>query len=146
MLQDAGFYTLSLRMPGHGTVPAGLARATWRDWSAAVRIGVRHVRQRIGPDRPLVLVGYSNGGALVSLYALEVAERSKPAPARSTRADVADDRRDAAMRCSRRVISLFSGVPYFNRSAWTSVLPEYNPFKYNSFPANAGYQSHLLTR
>ena len=27
------------------------------------------------------------------------------------------------------VISLFSGVPYFNRAAWTSVQPEYNPFK-----------------
>jgi hypothetical protein len=26
------------------------------------------------------------------------------------------------------------------------VLPEYNPFKYNSFPANGGYQSHLVTR
>src|SRR4029453_7158772 len=27
-----------------------------------------------------------------------------------------------------------------------SVQPEYNPFKYNSFPANGGYQSHLVTR
>jgi len=44
------------------------------------------------------------------------------------------------------VVSLFSGLPWFNRGAWTSIQPEYNPFKYNSFPANAGYQSFLLTR
>ena len=26
------------------------------------------------------------------------------------------------------------------------MQPEYNPFKYNSFPANGGYQSHVVTR
>ena len=144
VLQDAGFYTLSLRMPGHGSVPGGLARASWRDWAAAVRIGARHVRQRIGANRPLVLVGYSNGGALVSLYALEALnDRSLPQPDRLVLMSPMIGVTPYAMLS--RAISLFSGVPYFNRSAWTSVLPEYNPFKYNSFPANAGYQSHLLT-
>ena len=45
-------------MPGRlGTVPAALTAAVWEDWLAAVRVGVRHVRERIGPDKPLVLVG-----------------------------------------------------------------------------------------
>ena len=30
-----GFYALALRMPGHGTVPAGLEKADWGDWAAA---------------------------------------------------------------------------------------------------------------
>jgi alpha-beta hydrolase superfamily lysophospholipase len=43
-----GFYALCLRMPGHGTVPGALTEAHWEDWRAAARVGVRHVRRRIG--------------------------------------------------------------------------------------------------
>jgi alpha-beta hydrolase superfamily lysophospholipase len=145
VLHEAGFYVLALRMPGHGTVPAGLARTDWRDWTAAVRMGVRHVRQRVGSDRPLVLVGYSNGGALVAHYTLEALNnRSLPRPDRLVLLSPMFGVTPFAVLSP--VISLFSGVPYFNRAAWTSVQPEYNPFKYNSFPANGGYQSHLVTR
>ncbi len=70
-------------MQGHGTVPGGLTNTTWEDWSAAVRMGARHVRDQIGADRPLVLVGYSNGGALVTKYALDALEdASLPSPAK----------------------------------------------------------------
>jgi alpha-beta hydrolase superfamily lysophospholipase len=34
--------------------------------------------------------------------------------------------------------------PAFVKAAWLSILPEYNPFKYNSFPVNAGRQSFRL--
>ena len=74
-LKASGYYGVALRMPGHGTVPAGLTTAVWKDWLATVRVGVQHVRERIGPDKPLVLVGYSNGGALVLKYALDQVER-----------------------------------------------------------------------
>ena len=145
ILQDAGFYALALRMPGHGTVPAGLARAEWHDWAAAVRMGVRHVRQRIGEGRPLLIVGYSNGGALAVLYTLDaLADPSLPRPDRLVL--VSPMIGVSPLAVLSPVISLFAGVPYFNRAAWTSVQPEYNPFKYNSFPANGGYQSHLVTR
>ena len=69
-----GIYSLALRMPGHGTVPSGLVAATWQDWLAAVRMGVRHVRGRIPEGAPLILVGYSNGGALALKYTLEAIE------------------------------------------------------------------------
>jgi len=145
VLQDAGFYALALRLPGHGTVPSGLAQADWHDWTAAVRMGARHVRQRIGEGRPLVIVGYSNGGALAVLYTLEALERpSLPRPDRLVLLSPMIGVSPLAVLSP--VISLFSGLPYFNRAAWTSVQPEYNPFKYNSFPANGGYQSHLVTR
>ena len=35
-------------------------------------------------------------------------------------------------------VSLLGVVPYFEKANWLDVLPEYNPFKYNSFAANAG--------
>jgi alpha-beta hydrolase superfamily lysophospholipase len=144
VLQESGVYSLALRMPGHGTVPAGLARADWHDWAAAVRMGVRQVRQRIGAGQPLILVGYSNGGALVVRYTLDaLADRSLPRPDRLVLLSPMIGVTPFAVLSP--IISLFSGVPYFNRAAWTSVLPEYNPFKYNSFPANGGYQSHLVT-
>ncbi len=40
-------------------------------------MGARHVRDQIGADRPLVLVGYSNGGALVTKYALDALEEPR---------------------------------------------------------------------
>jgi alpha-beta hydrolase superfamily lysophospholipase len=36
-------------------------------------------------------------------------------------------------------------LPAFAGAAWLSVLPEFNPFKFNSFPVNAARQSHQLT-
>jgi len=35
--------------------------------------------------------------------------------------------------------------PAFARATWLSVLPEFNPFKYNSFPINGARQSYRLT-
>jgi alpha-beta hydrolase superfamily lysophospholipase len=143
-LRAGGYYGLALRMPGHGTVPAGLTTAVWEDWLAAVRLGVRHVRSRIGPDKPLVLVGYSNGGALVLKYALDGVERGERAlPARlvliSPMIGVAPSAPLA------RVISLLGPIPYFEKARWLDVMPEYNPFKYNSFPANGAVQTWRLT-
>jgi alpha-beta hydrolase superfamily lysophospholipase len=36
-------------------------------------------------------------------------------------------------------------LPAFAGAAWLDLLPEFNPFKYNSFPVNAARQSHQLT-
>lgn len=35
--------------------------------------------------------------------------------------------------------------PAFAKAAWLGIVPEFNPFKYNSFPVNAARQSYLLT-
>jgi alpha-beta hydrolase superfamily lysophospholipase len=37
-------------------------------------------------------------------------------------------------------------LPRFAKAAWLSVVPEFNPFKYNSFPINGARQSSLLSR
>ena len=142
--ESRGYYALGLRMPGHGTIPSGLVNAEWQDWAAAVRVGVRHVRARIGASKPLLLVGYSNGGALVVQYTLAALE------------DDTLPRPDGLLLLSPMLgvtpfarlswmMSLLAPIPYFEKSAWLDVLPEYNPFKYNSFPVNAGKQTYELT-
>jgi hypothetical protein len=68
---EEGFYVLGLRLPGHGTIPGALTQVDWKDWAAASRIAGGHVRERIGPGKPFVIAGYSNGGALAVKYALD---------------------------------------------------------------------------
>ena len=143
-LKARGYYGLALRMPGHGTVPAGLTTVVWEDWLAAVRVGVRHVRERIGPDKPLLLVGYSNGGALVLKHTLDALEQGDGP--RNTRLVLISPMIGVPkFAWLARVISFLGPVPYFEKARWLDVFPEYNPFKYNSFPANAGLQSWRLS-
>ena len=144
VLADGGFHALSLRMPGHGTVPAALTQSVAEDWMAAVRMGARHLRRTIGPDRPLVLVGYSNGGALVLRYALEAAADSTlPAPARIVL--ISPMIGVSPMARLARAISALGPLPFFEKARWLDVVPEYNPFKFNSFPANAARQSYRVS-
>ncbi|MEE8521726.1 MAG: alpha/beta hydrolase, partial [Gemmatimonadota bacterium] len=42
----------------------------------------------------------------------------------------------------QRVLSCLPGL---EKLAWTAILPEYDPYKYNSFPIQAGEQIHALT-
>ena len=143
-LRSRGYHVVALRVPGHGTVPAGLTDVTWEDWLAAVRVGARHVRTTIGPDKPLLLVGYSNGGALVLKYAFDVLEGSgDPQAARIVLlSPMIGVPRFAWLA---RVISALGPLPAFEKARWLDVYPEYNPFKYNSFAANAGLQTWRLT-
>jgi alpha-beta hydrolase superfamily lysophospholipase len=144
LYREAGFVVVAPRMPGHGTTPAGLAAAVWPEWRATTRLAVREARARAGPDAPLHLVGYSNGGALVTLHALEALE------------DPALGRPDRLVLISPMIgvtrFAAFAGIagwpavlPGFLRAAWFDLVPEFNPFKYNSFPVRAAVQSHRLT-
>ncbi len=138
-----GWIAIAPRMPGHGIVPAGLTDATWHDWLAATRLAVREARARVG-DRPIHLVGYSNGGALSVKYALDAIEDPRlPRPSQivlvSPMIGVTAFARFAGLA------GLPAWLPAFERAAWLDILPEFNPFKFNSFPVNAARQSHLLT-
>ena len=112
---------------------------------AAVRVGARRVRQQIGPDKPLVLVGYSNGGALAVKYALEALDRPQDPRATSL---VLISPMIGVTPAARLAwwISRLGFIPYFEKARWLDVIPEYNPFKYNSFPANAAFQTSSITR
>lgn len=143
VLRREGFYALCLRMPGHGTVPAALETVDWKDWLATFRLGVRHVRGRIGAGKPLVLVGYSNGGALAVKYSLDALTASD-----LPRADriILMSPMIGVTRLARlsRLLDVL-GALGVQKARWTDVVPEYNPFKYNSFPAHAARQTYELT-
>lgn len=142
--QQHGYLALAIRLPGHGTVPAALTSVEWKDWMAATRLAVREAKKRIPQGAPLHIVGFSNGGALAMKYALDALEDpALPAPDRliliSPMIGVSSYARYAGLA---GIPSIF---PAFARSAWLSILPEFNPFKYNSFPVKAARQSWLLT-
>ena len=138
------FYVLALRMPGHGTVPAGLTDVSWKDWMAVLKIGVRHVKQKAGSNHPFYMAGYSNGGALSLLYTLESLENNVLArPDRVFLFSPAIGITKFAIMA--QWLKLTAVVPYFEKSKWSSVSPEYDPFKYNSFPLNAAEQSRNLS-
>ena len=142
--RDRGFVAVAIRLPAHGTVPAALTEVEWRTWLAATRLAVREARRRAPGPAPLHIVGFSNGGSLALKYALDAIEDERLA------------RVDRLILISPMVgitrFARFAGLaglpamlPAFAKAAWLSVLPEFNPFKYNSFPVNGARQSYRLT-
>ena len=144
-LHTDGCHVLAPRMPGHGAVPGGLTDSSWQDWDAVVHLGVRHLRKRVGPGVPLTIVGYSNGGALAVKYALDVLE--DPALPRPDRLVLISPMIGVSPLASlARLVGALGVVPYFEKTKWLDVLPEYNPFKFNSFPTHATVQTAVFTR
>ena len=90
--REDGYVAVAIRLPGHGTVPGGLAAVEWEQWTAATRLAVREARRLAGPSVPLHVIGFSNGGALAMKYALEAARRQDAGAARQDRPDLTDDR------------------------------------------------------
>ena len=78
LYQQRGYVVVAIRMPGHGTVPAGLTDVEWEDWLAATHLAVREARRRVPAPLPLQIVGFSNGGALALKYTLETLDGSQP--------------------------------------------------------------------
>jgi alpha-beta hydrolase superfamily lysophospholipase len=144
LFHEQGLYVLNLRMPGHGTTPGELARISWQDWDAAVKLGAAAVNARLAPGQPFYILGYSNGGSLALKYTLDSLD-------------------DTALRIPDRLflISPMLGVSglarfgkiyywlgklkFFEKASWSETFPEYDPFKYNSFPMNGARQSQALT-
>ncbi|MDA2940825.1 alpha/beta hydrolase [Enterobacter cloacae] len=143
--QQRGFVAVVPRLPGHGTAPGALTNVDWEMWLAATRLAVREAIRLAGDNVPLHLVGYSNGGALAMKYTLDALE-------------------SPSLRKPQQLVLLspmigvtafarfagFAGLPAllpaFAKAAWLNIAPEYNPYKYNSFPVNAARQSWLLTK
>ena len=106
---------------------------------------MREARQRAAAPAPLHLVGYSNGGALAMKYALDAID------------DTTLARPDRIVLISPMIgitsFARFAGIagwpavfPAFAKAAWLDVTPEFNPFKYNSFPVNAARRSSQVAR
>jgi alpha-beta hydrolase superfamily lysophospholipase len=142
-LHQSGAWVVGLRLPGHGTAPAALLDVRWEEMAAAVRLAAGHLRDRIG-DRPLYIVGYSNGGALGVHYALSALEDpALPAVDRLVLISPAIGvSRMAALAVWQSRLGRLLGL---HKLEWNAILPEYDPFKYGSFAVNAGDQVYRLT-
>jgi alpha-beta hydrolase superfamily lysophospholipase len=143
-LNARGFHVVGLRMPGHGTAPSGLASVSWRDMAAAVAIGMQHLAARMG-DKPIHIVGYSTGAPLAVNYTLDAlaAEGTRVPASLILISPAVSLHRAAALAGFKRRLSY---VPGLGGLAWLQVLPEFDPYKYNSFPTNAAEQVHGITR
>jgi alpha-beta hydrolase superfamily lysophospholipase len=143
-VQD-GFVALAIRLPGHGTVPAGLSKVEWEQWMAATHLAVREARRLAPAPAPLHVIGFSNGGALAMKYALDALDdKALAQPGRIVL---------FAPMIGITSMARFAGVfgwpaffPRFDKAAWLGIVPEFNPFKYNSFPVNGARQSSLVAR
>lgn len=143
-LEQQGFLVIALRTPGHGTLPSGLLSARWPDWVAATRLAAQEVKRQLGDNPNFYLLGYSNGGTLALNYTLDaMQDKDLPKP------------KKIILLSPMIGISKFAGLskpleiighlPLLSSNRWLNQSPEYNPFKYNSFPVNAAWQAHRFS-
>jgi alpha-beta hydrolase superfamily lysophospholipase len=142
-LNGAGAQVLGLRLPGHGTAPSGLVEVHWQDMAAAINLALRHLRDKLG-DRPIYIVGYSNGGALAVHHALESLNDSSLIQPNGLIliSPAIGVTKLAALAVWQARLGHLLGL---DKLAWNDVLPEYDPYKYGSFAVNAGDQSYRLS-
>ena len=143
-LRDQGYWVVGMRMPGHGTAPSGLKYVKPEDMIAATRIGMARLYSLVG-DKPIHVIGYSTGASLALGYALDAAEGLvSPQPSSLVLISPAIRIHSAAALASFKRSA--SSVPGFGGFAWLSVMPEFDPYKYNSFATNAADAVHQMTR
>lgn len=141
-LHRNGAWVVSMRLPGHGTVPSGLRDVKWEDMASVVEIGMKRLSDKIG-NKPIHIMGYSTGAPLALNYtfsALENPTLRKPdslifySPAVGVS-------KVAPLAVWQSRIGYFFGLP---KLEWNSIKPEFDPFKYGSFAVNAGDQVYRL--
>jgi alpha-beta hydrolase superfamily lysophospholipase len=144
-LRAKGLLVVSLRLPGHGTTPGALLDAEWQDWAAAVRLAARDLAGRVGPGGKLYMAGYSTGAALAVEYSLArlQGENLPPVEKLVLLSPAIGVSPAAAIAVWQARVAGWLGVP---KLAWVDVLPEYDPYKYSSFPVNAADQIHAGTQ
>ncbi len=144
-LHAQGYTVVWLRIPGHGTSPSALANVSRHDWAAAVKVAVCGLRDRLPEDAPLVLGGYSNGGALSVQYTLASLD------------DAALPKIKALVLFSpmiginpmAKLTRLYHTVALVSRNQkaqWSSIDAEIDPFKFSSWPMNASVQAWAVTQ
>ncbi|WP_373974556.1 alpha/beta fold hydrolase [Chitinibacter sp. SCUT-21] len=140
-LHRQGYTVVGLRLPSHGTAPAALTRFKWQDAAAVVRLAMHDLAKT---HSKIHYVGYSTGATLGCEYLLARLDGEQlPAISSVTFISPAIAVTESAKYAQWvRYLAPLSGV---GAAAWSDIAPEYNPYKYNSFPLNAAVQMHELT-
>ena len=143
-LAKEGFHVIALRLPGHGTAPASLSNFKWQDVSAAMRIALRYLASTVD-DKPVHLVGYSFGAPLAINLSLDAYERDDLTVPKSLVLISPAIGVTRAAAFAGPIASL-SSIPGLRATRWSRIVPEFDPYKYNSFTFNAGAQVYKLGR
>lgn len=141
-LHKKGVWVVSMRLPGHGTIPSGLRNVRWEDMAEVVKIGMKRLSEKIG-HKPIHIMGYSTGAPLALNYTLSaLKDNTLTEPASlifySPAVGVS---KVAPFAIWQSRMGYFFGLP---KLEWNSINPEFDPFKYGSFAVNAGDQVYRL--
>lgn len=146
-LHARGIEVTVLRLPGHGTLPSMMTEMTARDWTAAVRIAARDVASRTPAGQPFYLGGHSTGGTLALQYALDALDdKSLRMPDRLLLLSPAIDITKVAVVAGFIDALSIVPIPVLEKVRWQEIVPEYDPYKFNSFPVNAARQVNRCAR
>ena len=143
-LHGAGFHVVNLRLPGHGTAPSALTRTRWKDFAAAVELSMAYLHQTVG-ERPVHIVGFSNGAPLAVNYALD-AINDAGLPQAESLILIAPAIGVTRAAGAAGFFATMGQLPGMSGLQFTQTLPPFDPFRYNSFPTNGATQTHKLTR
>ena len=138
-----GGHVLALRIPGHGTAPSALRTITAEDMNAAVSLAMAHLHDQL-PNKPIIVVGYSNGAALAlhhTFAAINDGKPERPAGLVLISPEIGLSP-IAALASWQAWVGELLGI---SELAWDSIEVEFDPFKYNSFAVNAGAQAYRMT-
>lgn len=128
------FLVYAMLLPGHGTRPGDLLKATWRDWTRMQNYGVQALSEQVEN----IYLGGNSMGASLGLYQvlnndsqlIKGLLQFSPSLQISAKANIA---------------CLYSAVgKIFKNMAWYEVLPDEDPYKYESFPYHAACQIYKL--
>lgn len=138
---EAGAQVYGLRVPGHGLTPGMLLNYRWETAAQAVALAVREAAAN---HLPVYLVGYSNGAALSLHYALSQ-DNDNHSQALAGLVLLAPALQVSPLANFAYVQAWLGHLPGYYNLAWVDIYPEYDPYKYNSFPVQAGKEMYELT-
>jgi len=143
-LAARGYRVVGLRLPGHGTAPAGLLTFEVEDLEAATQLAMRDLRASLGESKPIHMIGYSNGAALAVSYALDArTDAALPRPAGLVLISPAIG--ISKLAAIGRIRTGLSDLQGFGRAAWQLIESEVDPYKYQSFSFHAAGATQRLT-
>lgn len=131
--QRQGFRVMALLLPGHGTQPGDLLEVRWQEWAQAVAWGAQCMAAEADE---LYLAGFSAGAALSVRHAAQD-DRVRGLFLFSPAFEITARARWAHLH------KLYSWM--WPQAAWVNVLPDRDPYKYESFCKNAAAQMYALT-
>ena len=146
-LHARGFDVTVLRLPGHGTLPSMMVEMSYRDWVAAMKIAARDIAAHTGAGQPFYIGGYSTGGTLALLYALDsLNDPDLRRPDRVLLLSPAIELTPVAALANIIDVASVVPVPVLEKVRWQEIVSEFDPYKFNSFPVNASRQVNRATR